>query len=351
MLAKTLSSAEYGREYGLRPGTRTRRLPIVFGFNQGGMGDFVNYAGATTWVAQNCPWDEIYIMAPRYLNELLKLIHSSFDNVNVIASEEAKAFFDQNDGITIRCPNLVIKGAMTNQQFLTCLGAHPFDVGFAYYANLTPPPADAMLPMLDLPKESLPAELQNKRYVVIPVGNQAPARKTTGKHLNPIIDHIKGKGMLPVFLGKADLLDNGKITSTFAGDIYYKRGLDLRDKTSVVEAATIMQHAVCTVGLDSGLLHVAALMKDSKIIFGYNITTVAHREPRRNWGYTINLNVTETDIECAACQSRLRNFPIHQFDQCLYGDTRCIDILFRDDSVLWRDAIDRMSEINNLGKV
>jgi ADP-heptose:LPS heptosyltransferase len=228
------------------------------------------------------------------------------------------------------------------KQLLTCMGAHPIDVAYGYFAGSAPAPDDCVLPILDYPIENLPEELKGKKYAVIPVGNTAPARRTTGKHLNPIIRHLNSKGILPVFLGKTDLLCDGKASTTFAEDIDYKAGLDLRDKTDVKQAACIMQHAQVTVGLDCGLLHLAALMQDSKIIFGYNITSVEHRAPRRNHGTCINLSVSESELICIGCQSKLKNVPLHKFSHCLYEDNKCIDFLFKNNSERWTEAIDRI---------
>lgn len=336
----------YGLREGMRSGTQVKRWVINFCFNQGGMGDFVNYSAATVFVARTQPWVEGRLFVPRYLKELMEHIHNDFENFEVFASEDASKFLEH--GTSIICPELVLGGKKSDPQFLSCLGAHPFDVGFAYYSNVSPPPATEKLPVLDLARR---AEIPpGVKYAVVTTGNQSPARRVTGKHLNPVIDHLKERDILPVFLGKSDLLMDGKTTTTFPDDIKWSAGLDLRDKTTVLAAAAIMQHAEMTLGLDNGLLHLAALMKDSKIIFGYNITTVAHREPRRDHGITMNLAVTEKDIACAQCQSKWRNFPEHKFDRCFYGDNACVNHLFRDDAIRWKDAIDMMIARNEIEK-
>jgi hypothetical protein len=149
-------------------------------------------------------------------------------------------------------------------------------------------------------------------------------------------------GITPVFLGKSDILLDGNKTTKFKEDIHFHKGLDLREKTTVIEAAAIMQYAECTVGLDMGLLHVAALMKDSKIIFGYNIVLPEHRRPRRDHGRCIDLFITKEELECIACQSVIKKLPTHKFDKCYYGDNKCIDLLFANESERWKKAIDEI---------
>ncbi len=328
----------------MRPGTKIKNYHSAYIFNAGGMGDFVNYSASTYWLAQNCPWFTAVIYVPRYLVPLFKDIHECNPSWKVLPSEDfSKTIVN---GTPLVGPDVIIEGINRSPQLLTCLGAHPFDVGFAYYAGSTPPPADAYLPVLDYPIKTLRdsgiLSILPMPYAVICTGNVHDARMPTGKHLNPIIRHCKSRGLTPVFLGKADRLGDGRLPTRFPDDIHYHEGLDLRDKTTVKEAACIMQHAAVTVGLDCGLLHLAALMKDSKIVFGYNITTVEHRKPIRRHGKTVNVSLDESDLACVGCQSKLKRMT-HQFDKCFYGDNLCIDKLFENESERFTQAIDELT--------
>lgn len=343
---KILPQTKFGTKYGLRPDTKLHSWVVNFIFNEGGMGDFVNYSAATKWIAEHVPWVKGRLFAPRYLVPLMKIIHADFPDFQIFPSEEFVHHMEEQTSMV--GPGIIREGVNITPQLLNCLGSHHFDVGFAYYISTTPPPEGAVLPILDFPKESLIEPVRAlDRYVVIPVGATAKARTTSGKHLNPLIDHAIGLGLTPVFLGKTDLLCDGKASTTFANDIHYHKGMDLRDKTTVVEAACIMQHAVATMALDCGLLHLAALMKDSNIVFGYNITTIQHREPRRKHGKTINLTITEKDLICIGCQSKMKIVPVHRFDNCLYGDAKCIDLLFADKAKKWTDALDTLAQENS----
>lgn len=325
-----------GPQHGFRPNTRVKTWTMNFIYNDGGMGDFVNYTVATLWMAKNCPWITGRIFVPRYLQPLLSIIHEDCKGWIVWPSEEFQ--IRKELGSAIIGPSIAVNGLQISQQLLTCLGAHPIDVGFAYYAEQSPPPADARLPVLDFEKpEGLP-----EKYIVVPSGFSAESRSVSGKELNPIIDHIVSLGITPVFLGKSDILLDGKKTTRFKEDIHFHKGLDLREKTTVIEAAAIMQHAECTVGLDMGLLHVAALMKDSKIIFGYNIVLPEHRRPRRDHGRCIDIFITKAELECIACQSVIKKLPTHKFDKCYYGDNKCIDLLFANESERWKNAINEI---------
>lgn len=243
-------------------------------FNEGGMGDFLNYSAAIVWLDKNCPWIDGRLYSPAYLVPMLKEILAGAKHWRVFESENFHKTMEP--GTALVCPGMRKNGEPVATQYVTCLGSHPFDLGFAYYAGLNPPPLGAVLPVLDFLASSLQPKIKRLigQYAVITTGATGYSRVVLGRHLKPVLEHLKSKSITPVFLGKRDLLNNGVTSTRYAEDIDFEMGLDMRDQTSVKDAAAIMQHALFTLGLDNGLLHLAALMKDSKIIFGYNITSV-----------------------------------------------------------------------------
>ncbi len=250
-------------------------------------------------------------------------------------------------------PMLARNGVPMPRQYFQCMGAHPFDVGTSMYMSSLLP--DAKLPVLDYPANQLPPNIKrlNGKYIVFTCGGTTPIRTMTGEHLNPLIDYALELGLTPVFLGKRDLLNTGKVSTQFADDTNYSAGIDLREKTSLKTAACIMQHAGATVGIDGGLLHLAAVMKDSRLVFGYNITSIEHRVPRRNHGKTINVTLTNEELPCIGCQSKWKLVPNCSFDECNYSKGRfgwdetkperaraCLRILFENQSQRFKRAID-----------
>lgn len=333
-----------GKELGFREGTPVLRYPVAYVMNDGGMGDFVNYAAATRWVAQNCPWIDGQLFVHRYLVPLMQDLHADFPHWKVFPSEEIHEHIIE--GSSMVGPSLHVNGRSINPQLLTVLHAHPIDVAFGYFAGSTPAPPEVEMPRLSYERKKLKLpnylKYEEQAYAVFTTGATTESRKVTGRHLNPIIAYTKSLGITPVFLGKVNFVGNGNNSVTWPKDVDYSSGLDLRNQTTVKEAANIMQHAAFTAGLDNGNLHLAALMQDSNVIFGYNITTVEHRVPRRTHGRTINLSVSTEELACSGCQSRWHQFHTHQFDKCFYRDVKCIDLLF--DTKKWTDAIDKVLE-------
>jgi hypothetical protein len=337
--AKTLPPGIYGPEQGMRPDSQVKRWRMNFVFNDGGMGDFVNYSASTVWVAKNCPWVDGWLFCPRYLIPIMEEIHAGLP-MKIVPMEEFSKLMES--GTAYMGPSIHINGVNTTPQLLTCMGAHQFDVGFAFYSGSCTPP-NAELPVLDFPRERLNPKVRRlDGYAVVTTGNGFATRSVYGKHINPIIEYLKEKKLTPVFLGKSDLLGDGKTVTRFADDIAYDAGVDLRNQTTVKDAACILQHAALTIGLDNGLLHLAALMKDSRIVFGYNITSIEHRAPRRSHGKTVNVALSEKDLICVGCQSKWKIIAHHNFDKCFYGDYACIEKLFEKGSARWKAAIDEV---------
>lgn len=314
----------YGPGHFLREGTKLRHSTIKFLLNAGGMGDYVNYSAALLWAAQNLPWIHGQVYVSSFFCEFLEVILRDYPQWSV------------HDGASIRIesddcfigPEIIMGDQNITRQLANATGAHLMDLGFQYYVNMQAAPPEVMLPRLPatLPYiDGAGAGLRPGKYVVFTPGAVVPSRATTGKHLNPLIDFCREHGLTPVFLGKDGFAQGMKVG--FADDINYSKGIDLRGKTTTLQAAAIMEHSFCVLGLDNGLLHLAATTNAS-LLFGYNITTVEQRIPRRDWGRTFNLALSPQELACVGCQTHGKLILNHTYHQCLYGDTLCIDKLF-----------------------
>lgn len=358
-----------GVEHGFQESTKVPQWVHNYVLNDEGLGGLINYAIATTSLAKHEPHIHGRVWCEQFLVPLMQDIHAPYKNWKVLSSNQMAQQIDNKTAMI--GPMMAVDGIPMRRQFFQCIGAHPADVGTSMYLSTIPtviwsddPMAEFLkvkraevpqLPILDYPVNQLEPKLRRLagKYVVFTCGGTTPIRTMTGEHINPMIEHVKSRGLTPVFLGKRDLLNTGKVSTKFADDTNYHEGIDLRDKTSLKTAACIMQHAACTVGIDGGLLHLAAVMKDSKIVFGYNITSVEHRMPRRSHGKTIHVTLTRDELPCIACQSTWKQVPNTMFDDCNYVKGRfgydetkperaraCLRILFENGSERFNKAID-----------
>lgn len=320
-----------GPALGYREGTELPTFPMNFTYADGGMGDYICWSAALLFVADTCPFVEGRLFAPAFFIEFVRHAFRPFPKWKVFLAEKIHDHYEDN--------SLILgPGINGHQQLLNAVGTHLLDLGFAYFANMSPPPPGYYhYPEFSFTVSTLPKKLIPKKYVVLTPGGTTDTRRVPGKAWNPIIEDILRRGLTPVFLGKSNMTkEHGAI---FPEGTDYDKGIDLRDQTTTLEAAAIMQHAAATLGLDNGLLHLAACVP-SDIIFGYNIAAPSQRRPvRRISGRIIDLTLSREELACIHCQTRMKQQNLINFKNCFYGDLKCLSLLFADDSVRWRSAL------------
>ena len=320
-----------GPEHGYREGTKVPCFPMNFTYADGGMGDYICWTAALLWVAANVPFVEGRLFAPAFFIEFVRYAFRD-TSWKVFLAEKIQDHYEDN--------SLVLgPGINGHQQLLNAVGTHLLDLGFAYFCNMSPPPGPEWYhyPEFSFPSSALPKKLIPGKYVVLTPGGTTVTRRVPGEAWNPIIEDILQRGLTPVFLGKNNMTKEHR--AIFPEGTHYDKGIDLRDQTTTLEAAAIMQHAAATLGLDNGLLHLAACVP-SDIVFGYNIAAPSQRRPvRRLPGRIIDITLTEAELACRHCQTHMKQQNLINFKNCFYGDTLCLTKLFANESEKWRKAL------------
>lgn len=308
-----------------RPGTKARIRHCNYLITQGGMGDYICYLSALRFLASEHP--QIY--GTVYVTEFMVEIYQNvlapwFPRWKVVSREKAdEKEFTKNPTFS---PQL---------RPLNATGAHPIDLGFAYFAGLSQPPEG----WNEYPPLSVPTVKKFKvegKYAVMCPGSTTPNRTMKAETFNGIKDGLIARGIIPVFLGKKQMTDIREIK--YCEEYNYEGGIDLRDQTSLMMAAGIMSKAELVVGLDTGLLHLAACTK-VPILFGYNIASPEHRRPRRPSGNIWEIYPDVKTLPCTFCQSRMRFMFDHDFAVCLYKDNACLDALGKPED--WLRIVDK----------
>lgn len=322
-----------------RAGTYVHPYKIGYVIYGGGAGDFICYTRALEWIAENLPHIYGIVYYPSFLVQFAKYFFDDYKNWKVEPNEQCIPQ-DWDPGFPFIDP--FRNGRM---QFVTGHGAHPLDLGFMYYANLTPvPQAYNNYPELDFVSEGLPAKLEGKRYAVFTPAATVESRAVPGHFWNPIIEHVKSLGLMPVVIGKRVVANNYE--ASISGAINMEGVLDLFDKTTILQAAQIIQYSSVTIGLDNGLLHLAACTQ-APIVFGYNVVTPEYRRPRRRLGKTVEVFLTREELACTGCLTSVKGHYHHSFDFCMYKNLdqtphpQCIDMLFDNEGQRWIAAINK----------
>lgn len=342
---------QYYPEWGFRPGTVCYPMRMSFVLMNGGMGDYITWMRPIQWLAEEATWIDGEVIVPVYLQELATywLRGKPWRIKTYRDIQEAR----QSDEVPYRGPVIL------QQESLNATGAHLSTCGWVYFTNKERAPEHADLsgvpwdsyPRLlqeDLDRVVFPEELRGslpKRYAVITTGITTESRKVPGAYWNPIIEHVIARDLTPVFLGKS-VVETGNpknIHTQWGADVRYDLGIDLRDKTTLMQAAALMSHAAVVIGHDNGLLHLAGCT-DVPIVYGYNMASPDHREPKRPSGNVFNVTLTREELVCNFCQSKINFVVGFDFKKCFYGDLACIKMLFANGAKRWLTQIDRALE-------
>lgn len=200
------------------------------------------------------------------------------------------------------------------------LSMHMTDHAFIVTCNSIPSNKHLNYPKLDYKDIDISMfNLTPKRYVVVTTAFTAPVREFLPDHVNNITKWVKSKGYEVVFLGqKATHTGTAHvIEGKLSEDIDFTQGIDLIDKTILLQAGKILSEAKLVVGLDNGLIHLAAC-SDVPIVCGFTTVKPEHREPIRNneRGWDFFPVVPPETLECRFCQSNMV-FEQHDFRYCI----------------------------------
>lgn len=254
----------------IRNGTQFPKLNINFLLNTGGLGDNIAALPALRYIKDKYPWITPYVYVPDYFLPIVK---------NMMPDIIARPFSKGEKLFNGKWParQTMLKGHDS-------LSTHLVDYNFHALANKQVEDKDKNYLKLNLDwihteKFKLP-----KEYVTIATGFTAPIRKFPSHTVNLIIDYLNGKQIPIVFLGNhqtsAGAMVND-IIGDFSQEINYNKGIDLIDKTSLLEAGKIIANSKCLLGIDNGLMHLAGC-SNTKIVGGYTSVSPELRLPYRD---------------------------------------------------------------------
>jgi len=162
-------------------------------------------------------------------------------------------------------------------------------------------------------------------YVVIGVGYAQKSRKLPVKAYNEIVKFCKKKGFEIVLLGSSRL-------PTSEHPIHFEEHpregcIDLIDKTTIAGSVAVMNTAACVIGMDSGLIYLAA-MTETPIVCGYTFVDPYYRMPFRRNEMGWKFYPVEPTGDCKYCSNDLAMFGVPFDSHCPKGkDFSCASSL------------------------
>lgn len=317
-----------------RQGTITTRKIINFAFTQGdlGLGDQVCYMAAIKYIAENNPQVNGRVYCVEWFVPIAENVLFPW-----LTQNGGKWKVQHREALTEQKLKSRLTLAPTTFP-ISRIGSHAVDLGFIYFMQTNPAPESGnFYPELDLSKVDISHYNLPESYVVFSPGATNQPKRWPAVGVNRTAKHCLSKGITPVFLGSRDF--RPQIPTLIDKDYDFSVGIDLMDQTTLLEAAKIMAGAKVVVGIDNGLMHLAA-MTEAPIVLGYTVSSPDHTKPRRRKGVIHNIYPEPEQLPCIFCQSNMRMMFSHDFKNCLYKDNLCTVALGDTDG--WNRLIDKV---------
>jgi ADP-heptose:LPS heptosyltransferase len=272
---------------------------LNIGLNYGGLGDAIARAPAVKALLQDYPQFSVDLYV---FPSVLPLYTEWFGNhPQVRGIHPLKDFDEITDGNLINF----------DHSWYFQLGMHLTDHA---YLTLTQSMPRRRMPYLPLGSGQRVTSADSKLVCLTP--NFTALNRSLDPLLwSEIIRQVKALGLTPVLLGSSK--------TEFAGEAYVagETGcLDLRDKTTLLEAVAWMEKSIAVIGIDNGLIHLAACTK-TPIIVAYSTQIPENRLPVRDEG---EIKVVVTPSECRGCETWLRFVHNHDFKRCYTKTYNCV---------------------------
>ncbi len=185
---------------------------------------------------------------------------------------------------------------------------------------------DSIIPLDQLhyvPLTTVPIDssIDWSRAVILVSTYRDTTRRWPAKHMLEFATWLLANQYIPVFVGKTDMEvgTNQQPRTELPADLS-QYGIDLRDRTTIPQLATMMSCCLAVTGVDSGPIHLAGTTS-ATIICGYPTVSPELRIPSRARGITIPL---VPQMECGGCESRW-NTSYWNFQQCYLGHADCCE--------------------------
>lgn len=283
------------------------------------LGDHVARMSAVKYICDNLKHVDLYLYIPDFFVPVAKNL---VPNIRIRGFSEKHKYDPKLTAIKTSCQQHDTLATHLTDHAFNVLVNKQVDIEHKNYCKLN-------TKKIDITKFKLP-----EKYVVVTTGFTANVREWPASSVNETVDYINSRGYTTLFLGSRAVPVNGmadNITGNFNNSIDYSKGIDLIDKTTLLEAGKIIAQSKCIIGVDNGLLHLAGTT-DVPIIGGFTTVEGKYRFPYRNnqlgWNfYSVNPNES---LGCRFCQSNWSLVYDHDFRNCWYNDRLCVSQMTSD---------------------
>lgn len=261
---------------------------VIYCLNSAAVGDLIAAAPAVKWAIETMHQTTDYRVA---------LLPEFRDLFSFVPDDKIIPVQEKYDG-SFAVRKLNMDGGGGNVCRLT-----PSRFKLTHYASIGL--LGRILPDVDLKYVPLPEvdvshfNIDFSKAVVFITTYRDITRSWKGEEIIKTAEYVHSKGFIPVFIGKTGAISIWK-TLAVSDFEYPGFGVDLMNKTSFLEMATVMKKSRAVFGMDSGPIHVA-FTTDTPVVCGFTNVSPDLRVPLRNPGVE-TISVTPS-LPCKFCQS------------------------------------------------
>ena len=313
----------------IRDGSSLPKVPVNYNANSGGLGDVLCAMPAIAYIKKHMSWVDPHFYVPDYALEIAK---------NVLPNTIIRPFSKGKEQWNPKFPARVMANPPTVN--VTSMGTHLTTHAAMCFLDKELPVEDRNYLQINFRKAAVDLTRFNlpERYVVLTTGYTAKVREWPAQHINDTATYLVSRGITPVYLGNkqthigVDTLENGanaNIVGRFNEEIDFSKGVNLIEKTTLMEAAAIIAGSKALLGVDNGLTHLAAMCGDVPIVIGYTTVKPEHRLPIRHsqLGFACYTVIPMAGLKCRFCQSNWEFVYNHDFRNCYYVERKLDDTI------------------------
>lgn len=285
---------------------------VNIALNWGGLGDYIQRMPVIADFVTMFDYLDVTLWCPSYCLSLMQHFLQGKERIQIRDLGQFKDAYNRSEQL------IDFESRLFTNQAMTAF-SHAEAILFGTFGELDPVFPSFNPDGLNL-REELESEL-SEDYVVILTGATSATRALFPETLQGVTDFLLSQKLKPVFLGKSQLEKNYR--AVFPKEFDYSQGVDLREKTSLIEAGLILTGAKAVFGLDSGLCHLAACTP-VPLLWAFTTVRPEHRILKRPYADSQTLTLApEASLGCRFCQSRIRAVQHHDYRICPFGDYEC----------------------------
>ncbi len=300
---------------------KPKRMDVNCILLNGGVGDHIGSLVAIDYIIKTYPWINLLIWVPDFLLDFAKNLlpkkaivrdFTTMRKVNGPYDRDKPTKTTEWDGVT------------------SPMKMHSVDYAFLKLCDEVVSVDKKNYLKVKFDKVAISHYNLPEKYVVFTPAFTVGVREFSPKTVNELSDYVISKGYTPVYLGQNYTPSGFKhvIEGKVSEELDLTKGINLINKTSLLQVAKIEQGAAAVVGVDCGLLHVAGCT-DAPIVAGFTTVRPEHRAPIRNneLGWNFHPVVPDVSLECRFCQSDTNFLYDVNYTKCMYGDYKCVELL------------------------